>query len=172
MPSKKRKSAPISEGKDSDGEHSGKTQKRKRVSIGDSHSTMISLLWRWEFSNEHTVREFDDDSILDPILKPILKSTYEPPSRSIGGSSASTSSRSSAGADSGKAEDDMVDQREKRIPALEKELAELKLERDEVEHKLQSERGRREAAEKGHQSLQADVQELLDLVARLGKRST
>ena len=61
---------------------------------------------------------------------------------------------------------------ERRIQALESELAELKLEKDEVEHKLQSEKGRREAAELKNESLQADVQELQELVAQLEKRLT
>ena len=66
----------------------------------------------------------------------------------------------------------MVDKVETRIQALEKELAELKVAKDEVEHKLQSEKGRREAAEIENESLQADVQGLRELVAQLEKRST
>ena len=66
----------------------------------------------------------------------------------------------------------MVDVEENRIQALEKELAELKLEKVEAEHKYQSEKGRREAAEIKNELLQADVQELQELVAQLEKRST
>ena len=61
---------------------------------------------------------------------------------------------------------------EKRVQALEKEVAELKFEKDEVEHKFQSEKGRREAAEIKSESLQVDVQELQELLAQLKKRST
>ena len=61
---------------------------------------------------------------------------------------------------------------EKRVQALEKELAELRLEKSGMEHKLQSEKGRREAAEIKNESLQTDVQELQELMAQLEKRST
>ena len=76
-----------------------------------------------------------------------------------------------AAVDSGEGED-VVDMGERRIQALERELAELKIEKDEVEHKFQSEKGRREAAELENESLQADVQELRELVAQLEKRPT
>ena len=55
---------------------------------------------------------------------------------------------------------------------MEKELAGLKVEKDELEHKYQSQKGRIEAAEMKNESLQADVQELQELVAQLEKRST
>ena len=74
-------------------------------------------------------------------------------------------------ADGGKEGEDVVDTGEKRIRALEKELAELKVAFDETEHKLQSERGMREFGRVRNESLQRDLQESRDLVARLEKRA-
>ena len=66
----------------------------------------------------------------------------------------------------------MVVKGEKRIQELEKELAELKVEKDKVEHKLQSEKGMRSFEQFRNESLQHDLQESRDLVAQLEKRST
>ena len=65
----------------------------------------------------------------------------------------------------------MVDKGEKKIQALEKEIAELKVEKDEVEHKLRSEKGMRIFEQSRNESLQRDLQESRNLVAQLEKRS-
>ena len=74
----------------------------------------------------------------------------------------------------------MVDMTEKRVQTLEKELAELKIanaalktEKDELEHRFRSQNGMRlfEEVTKSA-SLQCELQEARDLVARLEQRST
>ena len=65
----------------------------------------------------------------------------------------------------------MGDEGEKRIRALEKELAELKVAFDEAKHKLQSEIGKVSFQLVRNESLQRDLQESRDLVARLEKRA-
>ena len=106
------------------------------------------------------------------MLKPILKHTCKLPPRATAGPSASASIRSLAGGESGEEGEDVVDKGETRIQALEKELAELKVAMDEVEHKLQSEKGMRKFEQSRNESLQRDLQESRDLVAQLEKRST
>ena len=76
-----------------------------------------------------------------------------------------------AAADSGEEGDNTVDKLEKRIQALEKELTELKVEKDEVEHKLRSEKGMMNIEHLRNELLQRDLQESRDLVAQLEKRS-
>lgn len=56
---------------------------------------------------------------------------------------------------------------EKRNRALERELAKLKVEKDRVEHKLQSEKGIRFFDEQKINMLKRDLQESQDLVAQL-----
>ena len=65
----------------------------------------------------------------------------------------------------------MVDPAQKRIQELEKELAELKVMKQETEHKYQSERGMRRGAESKILWLERDLQNSQDLVTQLEKRS-
>lgn len=55
---------------------------------------------------------------------------------------------------------------------MEKELAELKVAKGELEHKYQSEKGMRRGAERNISWLQEDLKESRDLVTQLEKRST
>ena len=130
-------------------------------------------------TNEHKAQIFDDESILDPTVTTILRHPYKHPTGTTAGLSASVPPPSSIkvdGGDGGECTADMAGKNaqalEKEVQALEKELAKLKLAKDEVEHELRSERGRRTAAEKNLESLQNDLQESQDLVAQLQKRST
>ena len=142
-------------------------------------------------TKERKAQIFDDESILDPTLKTISKHPYKPSSGATAGSSASAPLRSSIEIKGSQGWEDPVDLTEMKVQALEKELAKLKLAKDEVErqlgiergtrqaaeiaadeieHELRSERGRRRVAEKNLETLQNDLQESQDLVAQLEKR--
>lgn len=99
-------------------------------------------------SDERKVRRFDNESTLDPALKPILKYTYKTSACATSELSASTSPASSTKADPGESEEKTVDAAQKKIQALEKEFAQLKAIKDEVEHKYLSEKGMRTGAER------------------------
>lgn len=122
-----------------------------------------------DYSDERTVRTFDKESIIDPNLKPILKhtkktapsATVEPSASGLPGSSTVAES-----AEDGEKQADPM----RKIQLLEKQLAELKLEKDEVEHKLQSERDRTEGAEKEKGRLQEDLRRSQDVIDQLEKR--
>ena len=124
------------------------------------------------FANMRTVREFDDESVLDPTLKPIFNRNHEPSQQATADTSATASPRSSSGAESVEGPEDPIDQAEKRIEALEKELAELRIAKDDVEHRLQSEISRTTIAEMRVESLEGNLQESRDRVAQLEKRHT
>ena len=85
------------------------------------------------------------------------------------GRSPSASTRSLAVGDSDEGEG-IVDKGEKRIQALKKELAELRIKEDEVRHKLRSEIGRVILERLKNESLQRNLQKSKDLVAQLEKR--
>ena len=141
--------------------------------MGDTYSKCHNLTWRGRiFSNERKVREFDDESILDPTLKPILTYNYKPTPSATAGPSATASPRSSTEADGGEGGENMVETAEKRIQALEKELAELKIAKGKFEHRLQSQIGRMNFAETMVESLKGKLQESRDRVAQLEKRLT
>lgn len=97
-------------------------------------------------SDERKVRTFDEDSTLNPTVGPILSYTYKPSSGAIAGSSASAPPRSPIKVNGSQGLQDPDHLTEKKIQALEKELAKLKLANDEAEHKYRSERGMRRAA--------------------------
>ena len=118
-------------------------------------------------TDEYTVREFDNESILDPALKPVLVHAHATSSNAITDPCASASPPLPTDPDSGEGGENMTEPTEKRVEVLEKELAELKIERDEMEHKFRSERGLRTAAEIKLESLQRDLQELQSRFAQL-----
>lgn len=123
-------------------------------------------------TNTRTVREFDDESILDPILKPIFNGNHEPSPQITADQSANASTWSSTGADGGEGGEDTVDPVKKRIQALEKELAGLKIAKDDLEHRLQSEIDRTTIAKMRIESLEGKLQESRDRVAQIVKRPT
>lgn len=122
-------------------------------------------------SNERKVRRFDKESILDLSLKPILKYTFIPSPHATAEPSDNTSPGASAKPDEDESGERTVDPAQERIQQLEKELAELKVAKSELEDRYQCERGMRRGAEMKISWLEGDLKESQDLVAQLEKRS-
>lgn len=123
-------------------------------------------------SDNREVRTFDKDSALDPTIMSILKHNRETPSRAAADLLAIASSGSSTKADGGESGKRTVDPAQKKIQALEEELAGIKVTKNEVERKYQCERGMRRGAEGKVVWLQEELQKLQDLVAQLRELST
>ena len=140
--------------------------------MGSSTVRTITSLGVTYYSDEPKVRRFDKESTLDPDLKPILKHTYIPSPRTIAEPFKNALPGPSTKADAGESGEHTADPVQQRIEELEKELAELKVAKGELEHKYQSEKGMRRGAETKISWLQMDLKESRDLVTQLEKQST
>ena len=108
-------------------------------------------------SNKRKVRIFDDVSTLDPTLKPILTNDHITSPHKTAGRNVTAPPSFPTEVNGGRGEI-VTGMAEKRIKALEEELARLKLAMEDVEQNLQSERGRKAAAEQRVKELQGDLQ--------------